>query len=117
VGLPGLSGFIGEYLAMQGAFRADWVVGAITAFVVILAAWYLLWMFQRVMFNRFTGDAHHFPDADRIEAGSLIVLGVLSILMGIFPGPILDMLQPLSREILRLTETVAANPEVIALFK
>src|SRR4051812_28489178 len=39
VGLPGLSGFIGEFLSMLGAFRADWVVGALTAIVVILSAW------------------------------------------------------------------------------
>src|SRR5918997_4802375 len=94
VGLPGLSGFVGEFLTMVGAFRADWVVGAITAFVVILAAWYLLWMFQRVMFGKLTplaqeGHGHEpVKDADWIETSTLGVLSALAILMGVFPGPL-----------------------------
>src|SRR5439155_16544843 len=70
VGLPGLSGFIGEFLAMQGVFRADWTVGAITAFVVILAAWYLLWMYQRVIFGKTNPHTAHLPEANWAEGCS-----------------------------------------------
>ncbi|HET6261808.1 MAG TPA: NADH-quinone oxidoreductase subunit M, partial [Chloroflexia bacterium] len=119
VGLPGLSGFVGEFLTMVGAFRADWVVGAITAFVVILAAWYLLWMFQRVMFGKLTplaqeGHGHEaVKDVDWIEASTLGVLSALAILMGVFPGPLLEMLHPNTQTLL---QTVTAQiPNAMAL--
>jgi NADH-quinone oxidoreductase subunit M len=119
LGLPGLSGFIGEFLTMVGAFRADWLVGALTVIVVILAAWYLLWMFQRVMFGKTTpnalgGHGHEpFKDVDWIEASTLGVLTVLAILLGIFPGPVLEMLHPNTQTLLN---TVAAHiPNAMAL--
>jgi NADH-quinone oxidoreductase subunit M len=115
VGLPGLSGFIGEFLSMQGAFRANWVVGSITAIVVIFAAWYLFWMYQRVMFGKITNphlDKVHFPDLDWKEGSSLVVLAALSLLFGIFPAPVLDFLHPATQGLLN---TVAAEvPRVMA---
>ncbi|HEX8599024.1 MAG TPA: NADH-quinone oxidoreductase subunit M [Chloroflexia bacterium] len=119
VGLPGLSGFVGEFLTMVGAFRADWVVGAITTFVVILAAWYLLWMFQRVMFGKLTplaqeGHGHEaVKDADWIETSTLGVLAALAIVMGVFPGPLLEMIHPNTQALLH---TVTAQiPNAMAL--
>jgi len=100
VGLPGLSGFVGEFLTMVGAFRANWMVGAITTAVVIFAAWYLFWMFQRVMFGRTIEEGRHFPDLNRVEGISLTVLAAGAILMGIFPGPILDAIQPTTLDLL-----------------
>jgi NADH-quinone oxidoreductase subunit M len=119
VGLPGLSGFIGEFLTMLAAFRGDWRVGTITAFVVILAAWYLLWMFQRVMFGRTIPEAlgahghKPFPDVDWAEGSSLVVLCALSILIGVFPGPILEMIHPTTQEL--LNTVVAQMPRVVSL--
>jgi NADH-quinone oxidoreductase subunit M len=109
VGLPGLSGFVGEFLAMQGAFRADWVVGAITASVVIFAAWYLFWMFQRVVWGRPHGEIAHFKDLDWKEASSLIVLAAGSILMGIFPGPVLELMEPTTNALLNTVNAAAAQ--------
>ncbi|HKP54658.1 MAG TPA: NADH-quinone oxidoreductase subunit M [Chloroflexia bacterium] len=100
VGLPGLSGFIGEFLAMQGAFRADWLVGTITAAVVIFAAWYLFWMFQRVMFGKTVAEAKRFPDLNLAEGVSLGVLAAGAIVMGVFPGPILEMIAPASQHLI-----------------
>lgn len=56
IGLPGLNGFIGEFLIMVGAFRAKWWFGVLAATGVILAAWYMLWMYQRVMFGKVTKE-------------------------------------------------------------
>ena len=106
VGLPGLSGFIGEFLTMVGAFRADWVVGTITTIVVILAAWYLLWMFQRVVFTKTNPAVRNFKDLDRIELGSLAVLSALALLVGVYPGPLLEFLHPSSQALLN---TVSAQ--------
>jgi NADH-quinone oxidoreductase subunit M len=113
VGLPGLSGFIGEFLTMLGAFRANWLVGALVTVVIILAAWYLFWMFQRVIFNKTNPKVRNFKDADPIEAGSLVVLAALSLLIGIFPGPLLNMVNPLSHQL--LTTVSAQIPNVTAL--
>jgi NADH-quinone oxidoreductase subunit M len=107
VGLPGLSGFIGEFLAMQGAFRADWLVGALTAIVVIFAAWYLLWMFQRVVFGKTPPNIARFKDLDWKESSSLVVLSALSLLMVVLPGPVLEMIKPFSLTLLHTTSTAA----------
>ncbi len=109
VGLPGLSGFIGEFLAMQGAFRADWLVGTITAAVVIFAAWYLFWMFQRVMFGKTVSEAKRFPDLNLAEGVSLSVLAAGAILMGVFPGPILEMIAPATQHLVATVTTQIPN--------
>ena len=56
VGVPGLNGFVGEFLILLGAFRAHWLYGAIAATGVILGAWYMLWMYQRVVFGEVTHE-------------------------------------------------------------
>src|SRR5437870_3638628 len=109
VGLPGLSGFIGEFLSMLGAFRASWLVGAITAIVVILSAWYLFWMFQRVIFGKTNPHTEGFPDVNWREGGSLAVLAVASLLVGVFPGPVLDLLHPATQSLLHTLQTSAAH--------
>ncbi|MEO8286712.1 MAG: NADH-quinone oxidoreductase subunit M [Chloroflexota bacterium] len=116
VGLPGFSGFIGEFLTMLGAFRANWVVGALTTIVIILSAWYLFWMFQRVLFNKTNSAVRNFRDASPIEAGSLIVLGVLSLLIGILPTPLLDMINPISHQLLTVVSAAIPNVTTLADF-
>jgi NADH-quinone oxidoreductase subunit M len=113
VGLPGLSGFIGEFLTMLGAFRANWVVGTLVAVVMILSAWYLFWMFQRVVFNKTNPKVRNFRDADPIEAGSLIVLSALTLLIGVYPVPLLNMISPLSNQL--LTTVSAQIPNMVTL--
>jgi NADH-quinone oxidoreductase subunit M len=56
LGLPGLSGFVGEFLALLGVFQKYRWAGVVSMLVVILAAWYLMWMFQRVVFGRAPGE-------------------------------------------------------------
>jgi len=64
LGLPGLSGFVGEFLAILGGFRAYRWAGVIAMVVVILAAWYMLWMLQRIVMMRAPGEP---PDPDDPE--------------------------------------------------
>jgi NADH-quinone oxidoreductase subunit M len=118
VGLPGLSGFIGEFLTMLGAFRANWVIGALATIVVIFAAWYLFWMFQRVVFNRTNPKVRLLPDANPIEVGSLVVLAALSLFVGIYPAPLLNLISPLSYNLLHVVSAQIPNATSIAqLFK
>ena len=95
-GLPGLSGFVGEFLALVGAFDANPLVAAVAAFVMILGAAYLLWMFQRVAFGEVSefleGLGDHLTDMTPTELLTLVPLGGLVVIFGLFPGLLLDLL-------------------------
>jgi NADH-quinone oxidoreductase subunit M len=64
IGLPGLSGFVGEFLVVVGAWLRNPLVAIFTFAVVIVAAWYMMWLFQRVMFGRAPGEL---PDPHDVE--------------------------------------------------
>ena len=71
LGLPGLAGFVGEFLVIVGAFDFWPVVAAVTALAMMLGAAYLLWMYQRVVFGDLSdflkGIGHHLTDMSRVE--------------------------------------------------
>ena len=96
VGLPGLSGFVGEFLVFLGAWSYNPWVAVIACFVMILAAGYLLWMFQRLFFGEVTeflkGIGHHLTDIRPIEVLTLVPLGTLVVVFGLFPGLILSLI-------------------------
>jgi NADH-quinone oxidoreductase subunit M len=96
-GLPGLSGFVGEFLVLVGAFEYAPVVAAIATFCMILAAGYLLWMFQRVAFGEvsefFKSLGHHLTDMTPTEILTLGPLAALVVAFGLFPGLILDLVK------------------------
>jgi NADH-quinone oxidoreductase subunit M len=96
IGLPGLSGFIGEFLVLLGAFQYHGLVAAATMVVVIFSAVYMLWMFQRVFFT-VPSDwmRQHWArlrDMSRNEWIALSPLIVLVVALGVYPGPVLDMI-------------------------
>jgi NADH-quinone oxidoreductase subunit M len=100
-GLPGLSGFVGEFLALLGGFDAGvylWhpeLVTAIAATGVILGAVYLLYMFQKVMFGPLSNEKNrHLPDltAREIVVFVPILLGIFAL--GIYPKPVLAKMEP-----------------------
>jgi len=91
VGLPGLSGFVGEFLSIVGAFDANPIVGIICAFGVILGAVYMLKLYKCVMFGEATDKAIlGFKDLKRYEIAALVPLIILIIYIGIMPGGILS---------------------------
>ena len=94
IGLPGLSGFIGEFLVVLGAFQYSGWVAAATMLVVIASAVYMLWMFQRVFFTVPSDWMRRWwpslTDMSRNEWLALAPLIVLVVLLGVFPGPVLD---------------------------
>ena len=95
-GLPGLSGFVGEFLALVGAFQAEPWIAVVATFVMILAAGYLLWMFQRVVFGEpsefLTGLGHHLTDMSPVEILTLAPLGALVVIFGVYPALLLDLI-------------------------
>jgi NADH-quinone oxidoreductase subunit M len=91
VGLPGTSGFVGEFLAMLGAFRANPWVAFFAAFGVILSAAYALWLYRRVVYGTLDKPSlQTIPDLDRRELVLLVPLVLLVIYYGVRPEPILD---------------------------
>jgi NADH-quinone oxidoreductase subunit M len=96
VGLPGLSGFVGEFLTLAGTFAVYPLAAAVATFVMILAAGYLLWMFQRVAFGELSeflkGLGHHLTDLRPVEALTLVPLGAMIVVFGLFPGLILNLI-------------------------
>ena len=91
VGLPGTSGFVGEFLTLMGIFQVNTWVAFFAAFGVILSAAYALWLYRRVVFGALTKDSlKAILDLDRREMIVLIPLVVLTILFGFYPAPILD---------------------------
>jgi len=96
IGLPGLSGFVGEFLVILGAFRYNGLVAAAAMVVVIISAVYMLWMFQRVFFSVPSDWMRKWwpslRDMNRTEWIALAPLAVLAVVLGVYPGPVLDMI-------------------------
>jgi NADH-quinone oxidoreductase subunit M len=115
-GLPGLSGFIGEFLTLVGSFAYNPFVAGIATFVMIFAAGYLLWMFQRMFFGDlsdfFKGHLHHLVDLKPVEAMTLVPLGVLVVVFGLFPGLVLTLVQGSVTDVIQSAQaghTIAFN--------
>jgi NADH-quinone oxidoreductase subunit M len=96
-GLPGLSGFVGEFLALLGTFVAIPWAAAVATFIMIFAAGYLLWMYQRIALNEpspfLLGLKHHLTDMTATEVLTLAPLGALVVGFGLFPGVALDLIK------------------------
>jgi NADH-quinone oxidoreductase subunit M len=102
IGLPGLSGFVGEFLVILGAFQYNGWVAAATMLVVIFSAVYMLWMFQRVFFTVPSDWMRRWwptlTDMSRTEWLALAPLIVLVVGLGVYPGPVLDAIaEPMRR--------------------
>ena len=94
IGLPGLSGFVGEFLALIGTFVVHRPYAILSAAGVILAAVYMLWGFQRVFTGEPSGENATFRDLDRVELATLLPLLALSLFLGLFPKPLLERVEP-----------------------
>jgi NADH-quinone oxidoreductase subunit M len=115
VGLPGLSGFVGEFLALIGTFVVHRPYAVISTTGVILAAVYMLWGFQRVFTGRPEGENARFRDLDRRELASVVPLLAFSLLLGVYPKPLLDRVEPSVKAVVHHVEarTGYHQPEVV----
>jgi NADH-quinone oxidoreductase subunit M len=95
IGLPGTNGFVGEFMILLGAFEYAPIPTTVATTGVIFGAAYMLWMFQRVMFGPLTNAANQsLEDLKPRELGYLAPLVVLIFVMGLFPQPFLDRINP-----------------------
>ena len=94
IGLPGLNGFVGEFLILIGAFSAApwWTVVAVTG--VILAALYLLWAYQRTFHGPAEGENATMEDLRLSELAGIAPLLILIVFLGIYPKPVLERIEP-----------------------
>ncbi len=91
IGLPGLNGFVGEFLILLGTFQTNKVYATIAATGVIFAACYMLWMFQRVVFGKVTNDKNKdLKDLSWREIAIFAPLILFIIWIGVYPSTFLD---------------------------
>jgi NADH-quinone oxidoreductase subunit M len=108
IGLPGLNGFVGEFLILLGAFAWNPRFAAVAATGLILSATYMLWMFQRVNYGPITNEKNAaLPDLRPREWALLVPIIVLSILMGVLPNLFLRPMAPSIERLLDLVRTEA----------
>jgi len=92
VGLPGTSGFVGEFLILVGAYQVNTWVAALAATGVVLGAAYSLWLYRRVVFGALSKDSlKNILDMDRREIAVFAPLIVATIWFGVYPMPLLDV--------------------------
>jgi NADH-quinone oxidoreductase subunit M len=114
IGLPGTSGFVGEFLALLGAFESYPLIGICAASGVIFAAYYMLPMVQRMFFNALDKDENReVEDLSRREITILTPLLALMIVIGVFPTPLLKRMEPSVRAILERVEAAAPAGAVL----
>ena len=89
LGLPGTSGFVGEFLILIGAFQVSILVTILATFGIILAAAYMLWLYRRVIFGRIANsDLKNMKDLNKMELYIFSSLVILIIFFGIYPDPL-----------------------------
>ena len=94
-GLPGTSGFVGEFLVIMTAFKANFWVAFLAGTTLILGAAYTLWMYKRVIFGAVANDGvSSLRDVNKIETIILSALATAVLVVGIWPAPLLELMQP-----------------------
>src|SRR3984957_14653406 len=109
MGLPLLNGFVGEYTILQGAFTANWRWAAWAAPGVILAAAYLLWLYQRVFFGTVTNPKNEkLHDLTPREMLTFVPLIIAAFWIGLYPKPFLQILEQPVKQIVQIVNPNAA---------
>ena len=116
LGLPGLSPFVSEMLVIIAAFQHHWWTGAIAVTAIVLAAFYVLWMYQRAMTgpDLLGGREAETRDLDRREVGVLAPLFVALVLFGFYPMPLLNVINPYVQDTLHHVGVTDPAPRVQA---
>jgi NADH-quinone oxidoreductase subunit M len=93
LGLPGTSGFVGEFLILVGVFKKSAIVAILASIGVILAAAYMLWLYKRVVFGKITNsEIKTIPDLNKTEIYIFAILVTMTIFFGVYPEPLFSTL-------------------------
>ena len=113
IALPGMNGFVGEFLILLGAFRWHPRIAAAAATGVILSAVYMLWMFQRVNYGEVTNEENRrLPDLTGREWAMMVPTVAMAVLMGVLPAV---FLRPMEPSVVRVLDRVNATPRTAAI--
>ena len=94
LGLPGTSGFVGEFLILMGAFKDNFLVAVIASLGVIIGAAYMLWLYKRVVFGKLINtDLKQMFDLNRSELFILSCLAVPTLFFGFYPDPLINTIE------------------------
>ena len=116
VGLPGTGGFIGEFLVLLGAFQVNAWICALAALGVILGAAYMLYLYRRIVFGELTKDVlKKIADMSPREWALFAPLIILTLWMGIYPLPFLDIMQVSVENLLQQVQTAQATAANVTL--
>ena len=118
VGLPGLSGFVGEFLVLIGTFKANTWVAFLATTGIILGAAYALWLYRKIIFGELTKDSlKGILDMNRREIAIFLPLILITLWMGVYPSSFLDPMAPAVDKLigdyqaaLKLARTAALAP-------
>jgi NADH-quinone oxidoreductase subunit M len=100
VGLPGLNGFIGEFLVIVGTFAVNHWFGSLAAVAIVLAAIYLLWSYQRMAFGPVREEHRTLPDVSLREVIVLAPVLALLLAFGLYPKVLTDRIDPSTRDVI-----------------
>jgi NADH-quinone oxidoreductase subunit M len=110
IGLPGLNGFVGEFLILLGTYLSTWQAAVFAVSGVVLGALYMLWAYERVMFGPITKAINEsLPDLSLREVAVMAPLLVLMFLMGFYPKPLLSRMEPSVMVLLARTHAPVAR--------
>ena len=94
-GLPGLNGFVGEFLILLGTFMSNWIAAAFAVSGIVLGALYLLWTYERVMFGPITKAVNEtIADLTGREIAVMVPILALMLFMGLYPKPLIERMEP-----------------------
>ena len=110
VGLPGTTGFVGEFLILMGTFKKNFLVATIASLGVILAAAYMLWLYKRIIFGKITNNQlESMPDLKRFEIIILFCLAIPIIFFGFYPEPLMNSIEISVENVLNMYNTNIIN--------
>ena len=109
MGLPGLSAFISEVLVLLGGWRNYPALTIVSASAVVLTAGYMLWTLQRIYLGKANEKYVDLPDINGREIFTLVPLGIIVIVLGVYPRPVLDLINV---SLVHLNQVVAGKAQV-----
>ena len=114
LGLPGLSPFVSEFLVLVGGFSYHWLVGAVAVTGIVLAAIYVLRMYQRTMTGPTGPDVAGMRDLGRREVAAVAPLVAVMLFLGFHPQPLLDVINPAVEDTMTYVGVTDDEPDVPA---
>ncbi|MEX2089608.1 MAG: proton-conducting transporter membrane subunit, partial [Bacteroidota bacterium] len=107
LGLPGLSGFISEAFSFLGAFQTHRVITILSTSGIVLTAAYMLWALQRIFLGQPNEKWAGLPDINGRELSALVPLAVIVIVLGVYPGLMIDVLTSSLNHLVEVVKTGA----------